>query len=294
MRRLCPRPAIFWGQIGTYCAATVVAVYLLAPVVWLVISSIMPEFEVLSVPPHWIPEHPTLDNYLSFFASAAGPGPDTRPLVANWFLYMRNSLIVAASVAAVNIVFGTMAAYSLARLDFRWSRPLVLFYLASRMVPGVAIMIPLFLIMKTLDLLDSKLSMIIAYTSFTLPFTVWILRSYFQTVPRDLEDAARVDGCGWLKMMILIFLPVTMPAVTAAGMFCFLDSWGEFIFAVVFTSSPASQTVPIGVSKFATEIRVEKTLMATAGILAIIPPVVLALIFQRLIVQGLLSGSTKG
>ncbi len=288
------RQRIPWRSLGLYLAALLASVYLLAPFAWLVLTSLMRESEALSVPPHWIPHDPTWDNYRAFFWPDATRQSASAQAIGSIGLYLRNSFVVALTVSVLNLVFGTMAAYALARLDFRGGPALVLFYLTSRMVPAVAILIPLFLVMNFLDLLDSLLSLVLAYTTFTLPFTIWTLRSYFQTIPRDLEDAARVDRCGWLRMMLHVFLPVATPALVAAAMFAFMASWSEFLYAVIFTSTEASKTLTVAVSQFATEFYIEKTLMTAGGVLAVLPPLVLALIFQRLIVQGLVSGSVKG
>jgi multiple sugar transport system permease protein len=288
------RLRIPWRSLALYVAALLVSIYLLAPFAWLILTSLMREGEALSVPPHWIPHAPTWENYRAFFSPDATRQSASAQAIGSIGLYLRNSFVVALAVSGLNLVFGTMAAYALARLDFRGGHALVLFYLASRMVPAVAILIPLFLVMRFLDLLDSVLSLVLAYTTFTLPFTIWTLRSYFQTIPRDLEDAARVDRCGWLRMMIHVFLPVATPALVAAAMFAFMASWSEFLYAVIFTSTEASKTLTVAVSQFATEFYIEKTLMTAGGVLAVLPPLVLALIFQRLIVQGLVSGSVKG
>ena len=167
-------------------------------------------------------------------------------------------------------------------------------YLASRMIPGIALIIPLFLVIKQLNLLDNMFSLIITYTGFTLPFSIWILRSYFVSVPRDLEDAARVDRCNRFDMMIRIFLPIVAPALAATAIFAFVASWGEFLYAVIFTSTTAAKTITVAVSQLATDIMIQKTLIATGGVLAVIIPISLALIFQRMLVQGIASGSVKG
>lgn len=283
-----------WRSLAIYLAAVLVSLYLLAPFSWLVLTSVMRESEALSVPPHWIPHEPTLANYRAFLWPDPNAARASTQAIAHVLDYFRNSLVVAVTVSLLNLVCGSMAAYALARVPFRGSAWLVLFYLASRMVPAVALMIPLFLVINALDLLDTVLALIITYTTFTLPFTIWILRSYFQTIPRDLEDAARVDRCTWLSMMLRVFLPVARPALVAVAMFAFMASWSEFLYAVIFTSTEASKTITVAVSQFATEFYIEKTLMTTGGVLAVILPVLLALGFQRLIVQGLVSGSVKG
>jgi len=133
----------------------------------------------------------------------------------------------------------------------------------------------------------------VTYVSFTLPFTIWLLKNYFQTIPRSLEEAAYMDGCSWLQMMWRVLLPAAFPGLIAAGMFAFMTAWNDYLFAVILTSTTAAKTLPVVVAGFATDVTTERTLMATSGVLAIIPPLALAFLFQRLIVQGLTSGAVK-
>ena len=167
-------------------------------------------------------------------------------------------------------------------------------YLGSRMVPGIVLIVPLYLTIKTYGLLDDVMALIVTYLTFTLPFTIWLLKSYFQGIPRELEEAALVDGCTWPKMVLRVLLPAAMPGLTAAAMFAFMTAWNDYLFAVILTSTMASKTVPVVVAGFATDVTTERTLMAAGGVLAVIPPLVLAFIFQRLIVQGLTAGAVKG
>lgn len=281
-------------SILTYLLAICFAVYILAPFLWIILTSFMTEADALSVPPQWVPAHPTLSNYEGFFR----PDP-TQRLVGSRAVQetpraLLNSTIVAVSTALLNLALATLAAYSFARLRFRGSQALLMLYLASRMVPGVAIIIPFYLVLRTLGLLDSYLGLILSYTTFTLPFTIWILKDYFRSIPRDLEDAARIDRCNWLTMMWRVFLPISAPGLVAAAVFAFMTAWNEFLFALFLTSTIKSKTIPIVVANFATDLDVKFTFMAAAGVLAVIPPLILALIFQRLIVQGLAAGSVKG
>src|SRR5437870_12765952 len=156
---------------------------------------------------------------------------------------MVNSAIVALSVAVLNMVIGSLVGYSFARLNFRGSSTLLLVYLATRMVPALALMVSLYLIFLTLGLLDTLLALILSYLTFTVPYSVWIMASYFRTIRRDLEDAARVDGCNWLSMMLRVFLPVATLGLIACAMFAFMSSWGEFLYALLVTSSLNSNTM---------------------------------------------------
>ena len=308
-RRLAPR--IFWvfpwKTLITYLAALFFIVWIVAPFTWIVITSFMTEADAISVPPQWIPENPTYRNYLAYLNPDSLTGSDLTSsggMNKGAFIGMGavkdspkallNSTIVAFSVAILNMIIAGFAAYAFARLRFRGKGPLIIFYLASRMVPAIAIMIPLYILIKNYGLLDSRWSLIIAYTTFTLPFSIWILASYFQTIPRDLEDAARVDRCTWFQMMWRIFLPVATPGLIAVAMLSFLSAWGEFLFALLFTSSMNSKTIPIMIAQLVTDVDTSPVLMTAGGVLAVIPPLILALIFQRLIISGITVGSVKG
>jgi multiple sugar transport system permease protein len=162
------------------------------------------------------------------------------------------------------------------------------------MVPALAIMVSLYLIFQSIGLIDTLLVLILAYLTFTIPYSVWIMASYLRTIPRDLEDAARVDGCNWMNMMFRVFLPVASPGLVACAMFAFMASWGEFLYALLFTSTLNSKTIPIIVAGFVTDTDTSPTLMNAGGVLAVVPPLVLALLFQRLIVRGIAAGAVKG
>jgi multiple sugar transport system permease protein len=191
-------------------------------------------------------------------------------------------------------VLAIFAAYSFSRIKFRGSQLLLILYLITRMVPGIAIIIPYYILMRQFHLLDTYLALILSYTTFALPITIWILKDFFRSVPRELEDAARVDRCGWFRTMWSVFLPVAAPGLVAAAVFSFMTAWNEFMFALFLTSTKAAKTIPVVAANFATDFNTQYTVMAAAGVLAVIPPLVLALIFQRKLVQGMAAGSVKG
>ncbi|MGW3607086.1 carbohydrate ABC transporter permease [Micromonospora sp. NPDC005161] len=277
-----------------YIFMAIAAVYLLAPVGWMVLLSITNQNEALAVPPHWIPENPTADNYRAFFRpdeSQALVGADAIAAMPRAIL---NSVIVGVSVAVVNVVIGSMAAYSFARLKFRGSGTLMVVYLASRMVPAIGIMIPLYVVMQNLGLLNNLVSLVLVETAETLPFSIWLLASYFRTIPRDIEDAARIDRCSWLRAMVKVFLPVAAPCLVATAVFGFMSSWGSFLYPLLFTSGPENATLPVIISNFATDLNADYGLLSTSGVFAILPPFLLALWFQRWIVSGVASGAVKG
>jgi multiple sugar transport system permease protein len=167
-------------------------------------------------------------------------------------------------------------------------------YLVSRMVPAVGIMIPLYVVMQRLGLLNNLFSLILVETTETLPFSIWLLAGYFRTIPRDLEEAARIDRCTWFRAMIKVFLPVATPCLVATGVFGFMSSWGSFLYPLLFTSGSGNTTMPVIISNFATDINADYGLLATSGVFAIVPPFLLAFWFQRWIVSGFTAGAVKG
>lgn len=283
------------GRMAIYGFAIIAAFYLGAPFYWLMTSSFMYDAEAISIPVHLVPENPTIEHWQDYLF----PKPHTETAnigAATARVYRRgifNSLVIAGCVTIANLVFGTLAAYSLARLQFMGASLLMLFYLGSRSVPAVAIMIPMFILVQKFGLLDTHLVVIIAHTTFTLPFTIWILRGYFQTIPMDLEEAARVDGCGRIQALLRVFLPVAIPGMVAAGIFSFMLSWIEFLFALLFTATDKSKTVTVMASSFTSDVDVSWTVIATGGVLAVLPPLLLVLIFQKYLIAGLVGGAVK-
>jgi multiple sugar transport system permease protein len=284
------------GRIAIYFFAAVASLYLLAPFAWLVISSFMTDAEAISIPVHLIPEEPTLEHWRDYlFPKPPGEAANIGAATARVFRRgVFNSMVIAISVTIANLIIASFAAYSLARIDFIGSSIMMLFYLLSRSVPAVAIMIPMFILIQKWGLVDTHIVVIIAHTTFTLPFTIWILRGYFKTIPREMDEAAYVDGCGRIQTLFRIFLPVAVPGLVAAGIFSFMMSWGEFLFALLFTSTEKSKTITVMASSFTADVDVSWTIIATGGVIAVVPPLLLILIFQKYLISGLTSGAVKG
>lgn len=282
-----------WRMALLCVAGALVALYILLPFTWLLLTSFMHEQDALSVPPQWIPRDPTLTNYLTFFDPSGIRAVVGSRAAEQTLPSMENSLIAAVGTALLNLVLGTLAGYSFARFKFRGRGSLLMFYLGSRMVPGITLIVPLYLTIKSYGLIDNLLALIVSYLTFTLPFTIWLLKSYFQGIPLALEEAALIDGCTWPQMVVRILIPAAAPGLAAAAMFAFMTAWNDYLFAVILTTTIASKTIPVVVAGFATDVTTERTLMATGGVLAVIPPLLLAFFFQRLIVQGLTAGAVK-
>ena len=270
-----------------------VALYVLAPFSWLVLTSFMHEQDVMSAPPHIALHDLTLRNYRAFFDPAGIDAIVGARAAETTLRGIGNSFIAATATALLNLLLGTLAGYSFARLRFPGRMPLLLLYVGSRMVPGIALIVPMYLTVRTLGLLDSLAALCFTYLTFTLPFTIWLLKSYFESIPRALEEAAVIDGCSWLQMLRLVLLPAAAPGLAAAAMFAFMTAWNDYLFAAILSSTMASRTVPVVVAGFATDVTTERTLMSAGGVLAVIPPLLLALLCQRWIVRGLTAGGVK-
>ena len=274
--------------ILTYAGAILVVAVVIAPLLWLVISSVSTLSELLNAPVHWIPQEPTLERYRQIIYAT---GTDSAAVFRRSML---NSFIVASAVTLICVGFGSLAAYSFARMHFAGQGKLMYLMLFSYMLPPIMIMVPLYTIMRDLALIDSLRGLIIVYSALIMPFAVWIMRGYFLTIPGELEDAARIDGCTRLGALFRVVLPLSAPGLVATSLFCFLASWEEFLLALVFTSSPAAKTIPVAISEFVGRHAIDYGMMATGGVVAAIPPILIALIFQRYLMSGLTSGAVKG
>ena len=276
-------------KVLIYILVIIIFIFTIAPVVWLIISSISTKIELLSIPPHWIPRSPTLKNYKAILFG----GVRTSKTIRYFKKALINSVIIASSVTIFCLIIGSMASYSLTRLKFRGRQPFFLLILTVQMVPAVGIVIPFYIVMMNFRLLDTHLGLFITYCSFALPFVIWIMMRYFQTIPVNLEDAARIDGCSRLGALVRVVLPLAAPGLAATGIFAFIVAWNEFFFALILTSINA-KTLPVLVSEFSSKFGADYLMMSTGGVLASIPPVVLALVFQKFIIKGLTGGAVKG
>ena len=287
-----------------YFFALVTAFLFVSPVIWLVSASLQIESDLLSVPPRFIPENPSGESYLKLLASeyyeqtkASDSGVRSYSVPNQAKLYpgaLLNSFVVSTSTTLICLLIGSMTAYSITRLKFRGRSTIFFGILASRMVPSLALVIPFFMIARTLGMIDRKIWLILVYSSFTLPYVVWMLKGFFDAVPRDLEEAARIDGCSRVSTIWRIIYPMIVPGLVAAGIFAFMQTWNEFFYALIMTDSGRAFTVPVISGMFASELDIDYTLMITSGVLTMIPPIVFTFVFQRFILSGLTAGAVKG
>jgi multiple sugar transport system permease protein len=277
------RRAGFW--LGRAVVVSGLALYVLlsmGPVLWMVLSSFMEQQALISRPPDFSLASFTLANIVEVFGAAKALGSG-----------LLNSFIVASFTTAVAILIGAPAAYALARLSVPGANPILLIVLATQMFPAIVIAIPLFILMARLGLVDTRLSLIIVYLSFNLPIAIWILRSFFLAIPRDLERAAAVDGATVPQIFRLIVLPISLPPLFATAVFAFIESWNEFLFALILTRRNAG-TVPLAISQFAGQYQTVFGQMMAAALMSVLPVVLLAILFRHTIMKGFAEGMTKG
>jgi multiple sugar transport system permease protein len=281
--------------------------YVAGPVGWLVSSSLQTEAQITAIPPNWLPPEINLGNFDAILNAAErqvtyetrrqgdpASGGFLPSGAANLIPSLWNSLTVGLWVAALNLLLSVTAAYAIAVIDFRGRRATLYTVLATRVVPDIALIVPLFLVIRNLGLINTLGALVVTYLAITVPFTIFILISYFEGIPRDLYRAARIDGCGHWAALRHVYLPLSLPALVASLTFAFLTSWNEFVFALVLTQNVAAQTLPIVISGFVMDFTTSFSFVNAAGVIAIIPPVLMAVLFQRYIVSGLTAGAVKG
>src|SRR5512140_5155 len=280
-----------FGQKLFYFLLTIpILLFIFFPVLWLFSASLSTQVELFTVPPHWIPQHPTLQNYADIFI----PSQATSSVPRTFAVALWNSMKIATSVTLICLLVGSLAAYALARIPFGGNRSIQLGIIATRMIPEVSLILPLFIIASSLQLINKPIVLILTYMSFALPYAIWLMAAYFQTVPLDLEEAARLDGCSRLGILFRVVMPISVPGLVSTAMFVFLLAWDEFFYALIFTSTLAAKTVPVAIAEFIGRYVTNINGMMAGGVLAAVPPVLFALIFQRYIVRGMTAGAVKG
>ncbi len=275
----------FIKRLFIYLGIVIALGLLLLPFSTMIINSLMTEREIYSnnYPDfHIFPRNFTLEHYKSLFTE------DPR-----FYRSFFNSLKTALPVTFIVTVIASLAAYSLSRFRLRRRNLLLFVFLFTSMVPTMGILIPYYLGTLKIGLYDRTILLIITYLAYISPFAIWIMKSFFDTIPENLEDAATVDGCTHLQTLRLIILPLSLPGIAAVSVFAFINTWGEFLIALVLSEDKA-QTFPVWIGTFVGMYQVEFGKLITAGVLSCLPVVVVALIFQRFVIRGLIEGAVKG
>jgi multiple sugar transport system permease protein len=263
-------------------AAVLMVLWVLLPLYWMLVTSLKPPLTLGAFPPSFWPRTPTLQNYVAAF-SQYGFG-----------LYLENSAIVSLSTTAWVLLFGTAAGYGLARFPMRGKVPVLVALLMISVFPEIAVVPPLYLLLRALGWLNSYQALIVPYTAFNLPFAIWILRNYLSQIPREMEEVARVDGAGPVRTLVAVIVPQATPGIFTAGIFAFTSSWTEFLMAVTFNSANQFRTIPVGIALFGSEFVLPYGTIFAASVVSVLPVALLAVVFRRAVVSGLTQGAVKG
>jgi len=270
------------ARTGQYAALLAYLVFLAFPFLWLVSIAFKPPRELAGLHPTWIPENPTLDNFRQAF--------DEQPLLRAGL----NSLLAALGAAVIAVLIATPMAYVMARRRGRLAKAATGWVVVSQAFPFVLLIIPLFLVLKNLGLINSVPGLVMVYVVWSLPFALWMLTGYVRAVPRELEEAAAVDGAGRLRTLVSVTAPLLAPGIVATALFAFITAWNEFFFALVLLKTPEKQTLPVILTHFiGAEGVADLGPLAAAAFLATLPSLVVFALIQRRITGGMLAGAVK-
>jgi trehalose/maltose transport system permease protein len=274
------------GRILFYVLVGAILVYTAFPFYWALRSSLLGNADLFATPVQYVPTNLTLSNYQQVFSNDA-------------FLYaLRNSVFVAGLTTVLSLVIGALASYALGRFRFRGRTPILYLILAMTMFPQVAVLGALYDMVNKFRLFNTPWALILTYLIFTLPFTVWVLTSFFQQMPKDLEEAAYVDGASPFQTFYMVMLPLVGPGLVTTGLLAFIGAWNEFLYALSFTQTPENRTVTYAITAFAPQtgggFEIPWGQMMAATVVVTVPLIVLTLIFQRYILGGLTAGAVKG
>ena len=261
-----------------YLLLILLLLFFLFPIYWLIATSLKTQVDIFAMPPKWL-FVPTFENYIHVLTST--PYPEQA----------KNSLIAATLNVTASMIIGTLAAYSISRFKVG-TKNLLYWFLGIRMIPPIVASIPLFLIAASLRLIDTYIILPILYLTLNLPFVIWMMKSFLDEIPVDIEESALIDGCSHLGAMVRVVIPLATPGLVATAVFCFIMAWNEFLFAMLFTRAQ-SVTLPVGLSGFITEQQIFWGYITAAAAVSAIPPIIFALIFQRYLVRGLTFGAVK-
>jgi multiple sugar transport system permease protein len=273
-----------WHRVinGVNISTLVVVIFIAAPLYWLIASSFKTPAAMGASPPQFFPSPVSGANYSQAFKQY------------DFGVYFRNSLIVSLVATALVLIFATMAGYALGRLPMRGKFTLMVSLLIISLFPAIAVIAPLYVLLKNVGWLNSFQGLIIPYTAFNLPFAIWIMRNYMLGIPKEMEETGRIDGAGPLRTVWSIVLPMALPGVFTAGIFCFTACWTEFLMALTFNSVNNYKTIPVGIATFGTALEVPYGTIFAASVVAVVPIGILVFIFRRFVISGLTSGAVKG
>ncbi len=273
--------------LAHFIGLAIAMIIILLPGFWIVLSSLRPTVEIMAKPAIWIPQDLSLDAYTAMFGKVGQGG------IPVWF-YFRNSLIISVASTAIAIAVGMAGGYAFARFRFKGKSGLFLGFMLTRTVPGIALSLPLFIIFARIGIIDTHFGLILAYVALNVPFTIWLIDGFFRQVPKDLAEAAQIDGCTRWQAFWQVEFPLAGPGIASAGIFAFLTAWNEFALASQLTRSVNSKTLPVGLLDYTSEFTIDWRGMCALAVVMIVPALTLTFLVQKHLVSGLTSGAVKG
>ena len=265
-----------YGLVLLFCA------FALLPVLWALSTSFKPDHMMFNIPPQWIPREITLQHYNEVIRNA------------DMILYFKNTFITAISSTLVGLTIGLFGAYGFSRYKFPGSKTLLLSIMVTRLLPRVALIVPLLAILRNLQLYNTRPGLIMVYLLITMPLSLWMLKGFFDSIPYEIEEAAVIDGCSPLGILFKIDLPMILPAVASVGMYIFITAWNEFLFNLTMTRGKQLRAISVGLAFYIDEVGVRWGSLMAASILMSIPAMIVFSIFSRFLIKGLSEGAVKG
>ncbi|WP_343247189.1 carbohydrate ABC transporter permease [Diplocloster hominis] len=254
----------------------------LFPLAWMVITSCKSMTELLKIPVTILPENFTLDSYYEVWVQKPFPR------------YIWNSLKISAVATLLGMIVSSLAAYGFAKFRFPFKKGLLMFVLVAQMFPGTSVIIPLFSTYKSYGLYDSHFGLMLLYATISLAFSIWMMYGYFRSVPSELEEAARIDGCSALKTFVHVILPISKPGIAAVGVYAFMCSWNEYLYSLILLTTESKYTISLGLSSFITEFGTYWNQMGAASIIVTIPTLLIFILLGKNLIAGLTAGAVKG
>ncbi|OMF18498.1 ABC transporter permease [Paenibacillus sp. FSL H7-0331] len=264
-----------------YLIMVVASLIVLVPTLWMVSTALKPNDEVMVTPPQWIPDAPTWESFVRIW--------EDYPFAT----YFANSVYIVLAATIISLVFSAMAGYGASRFRFKGKSTFLTFLLVTQMFPSIMLLIPFYKVLKTLGLIDTHLGLILVYISFTIPFCTWMMMGFFQGIPKELDEAATIDGCGRIRTFVQIILPLSLPGIAATAIYSFLQGWNEYMFALILTTSEDMKTLPVGIGQLNGFYKIVWNDMMAASFVSSLPLVILFLFLQKYFISSLTAGAVK-
>jgi multiple sugar transport system permease protein len=274
-----------WGVAG-WIYLVILMIFTVIPMIWMFLTSLKTQFAALQYPPQWIPEAPTLEHYRNLLSPSSPVGPE-------FLRYLLNSLWVSTATTIIGVAIAVPAAYAFSRFGFPGRNGLFYSVLLRNMFPAVIFLMPLFIMMRQFNLVNTHASLILTYLTFGLPLSIWLLKGFYDNIPPELEQAARIDGASRFRAFLLIVMPLSAPGIIATAIYSFILAWNEYVYALTFLTSKDKLTLPVGLQRFFSEYVTNWPGLMAAAFIMSVPVVVLFLVLQKYFVRALTEGAVK-